>query len=67
MSSKRRRFSGELEVKVALEALRGDRTRHNGAGTTTCVLPLIALPARPQIPLPPRRLRPTHGILPTGT
>ena len=26
MSSKRRRFSGELKAKVALEALRGDRT-----------------------------------------
>ena len=26
MSSKRRRFSGELKVKIALEALRGDRT-----------------------------------------
>ena len=26
MSSKRRRFSGELKEKVALEALRGDRT-----------------------------------------
>ena len=25
MSSKRRRFSGELKAKVALEALRGDR------------------------------------------
>ena len=24
--SKRRRFSGELKVKIALEALRGDRT-----------------------------------------
>ena len=26
MSSKRRRFSGELKAKVALEALRGERT-----------------------------------------
>ena len=26
MSSKRRRFSGELKAKVALKALRGDRT-----------------------------------------
>ena len=26
MSSKRRRFSGELKAKVALAALRGDRT-----------------------------------------
>ena len=26
MSSKRRRFSGALKAKVALEALRGDRT-----------------------------------------
>ena len=26
MSSKRRRFSGQLKAKVALEALRGDRT-----------------------------------------
>ena len=26
MSGKRRRFSGELKAKVALEALRGDRT-----------------------------------------
>ena len=26
MSSKRRRFSGELKAKAALEALRGDRT-----------------------------------------
>ena len=26
MSSKRRRFSGELKAKIALEALRGDRT-----------------------------------------
>ena len=25
MSSTRRRFSGELEAKIALEALRGDR------------------------------------------
>ena len=26
MSSKRRKFSGELKAKIALEALRGDRT-----------------------------------------
>ena len=26
MSGKRRRFSGELKAKIALEALRGDRT-----------------------------------------
>ena len=26
MSSKRRRFSGEVKAKVALEAVRGDRT-----------------------------------------
>ena len=26
MSSKRRRFSGEQKAKIALEALRGDRT-----------------------------------------
>ena len=30
-SSKRRRFSGELKAKVALEALRGDRTLHESA------------------------------------
>ena len=31
MSSKRRRFSWELKAKVALEALRGDRTLHESA------------------------------------
>ena len=31
MSSKRRRFSRELKAKVALEALRGDRTLHESA------------------------------------
>ena len=31
MSSKRRRFSGELKAKVALKALRGDRTLHESA------------------------------------
>ena len=32
MSSKRRRFSGELKAKVALEALRGDRTSMDAPG-----------------------------------
>ena len=32
MSSKRRRFPGELKAKVALEALRGDRTSMDAPG-----------------------------------
>ena len=32
--SKRRRFSGELKAKIALEALRGDRTLQEIARST---------------------------------
>ena len=37
--SKRRRFSGELKAKIALEALRGDRTLQRSPRSTRCTEP----------------------------
>ena len=43
--SKRRRFSGELKAKIALEALRGDRTLQESAASAAQKSP-VEMPFR---------------------